>query len=104
MSKGEHLIFVKTLLLPSSSFLLPPSKRASQQERLKTPIASWAAFIEMLPVQRASYNHIRHLMPSRAPQNNSPPSSPFPNSFTARALRLTKQSHALFPFPYLLSG
>jgi hypothetical protein len=45
---GEHLIFVKTLLLASSFFLFPRSKRASQQESLKTPISSLPAFIEML--------------------------------------------------------
>jgi len=46
----EHLIFVKTLLLASSFFLFPRSKRASQQESLKTPISSLPAFIEMLPI------------------------------------------------------
>ncbi|MCZ0902881.1 hypothetical protein ON021_23560, partial [Microcoleus sp. HI-ES] len=41
--REEHLIFVKTLLLPPSFFLFPPVSC------LQTPFFSWAALIEMLP-------------------------------------------------------
>ncbi|MEG4115949.1 hypothetical protein QUA43_00425 [Microcoleus sp. N9_B4] len=64
---------------------------------LESPSATVGEYVK--DVETASSNKRQKVVMAIAPQKYSPPSSPFPNSFTARALRLTKQSHALYPLP-----